>query len=209
MIERNLHYDEHDGKWIAQYPYLLPKESLRGNKSVAMKSMLTTEKTLSKNKSWGDVYSAQIQDMLDHGAARIVPEDELDNYTGHVNFLTHLAVVNPKSESTPVRICFDTSRPQGDGTSLNQILANGTDCFLNNLASVLIRFRNGIVAVKGDVSKMYNSMHLSREDSFLQCFFVEKSGPDCSTKNLPGRSQQYRGKTRRMYCDSCLLQECG
>ena len=66
---------EHDGKWIVQYPYLIPKESLRGNKS-----MLTTEKKPIEEQPRGDVYYAQIKDMFDRGAAGIVPEDELANY---------------------------------------------------------------------------------------------------------------------------------
>ena len=108
--------------------------------------------------------------MVDRGVARIVPVEELSSYEGNINFLPNLAVVNPKSESTPVRICFDASRPQGGGPSLNAILAKGPDCFLNNLASVIIRFRNGVVGIKGDVSKMYNSVMLERKDAFLQCF---------------------------------------
>ena len=155
---------------MASYPYVFPRESLCGTKAVALKSMLATEKTLLKNPSWGSVYQAQVQDMLDRGIARIVPESELSNYTGVINYLPHLAVSNPRSASTPVRICFDASRPQGGGPSLNKILAKGPDRFLNNLAGVILRFRNGVVAAKGDVRKMYNSVALIKEDCFVQCF---------------------------------------
>ena len=170
LIDDHLHYDKEKGSWVAGYPYLHPPESLKGTKAVAMKSMLATERTLAKNPVWGEKYKDQIKDMVDRGVARIVPVEELSSYEGHINFLPHLAVVNPKSESTPVRICFDASRPQGGGPSLNAILAKGPDCFLNNLASVIIRFRNGVVGIKGDVSKMYNSVMLERRDAFLQCF---------------------------------------
>ena len=170
MIEENIRYDADKRTWVASYPYLFPKETLKGNRQVALKSLLATEKTLGKNKLWGEVYDTQIRDMVERGAARIVPEEEVSSYEGHVNFLPHLAVVNPRSESTPVRICFDASRPQGGGPSLNKILAKGPDGFLNNLASVIVRFRNGAVAVKGDVAKMYNSVQLETEDAYLQCF---------------------------------------
>ena len=108
--------------------------------------------------------------MVKRGAARIVPEEELSAYDGHINYLPHLAVVNPRSESTPVRIVFDASRAQGGGPSLNGVLAKGPDGYLNNLAGVIIRFRNGIYAVKGDVRKMYNCVGLVKEDCFVQCF---------------------------------------
>ena len=135
-----------------------------------MKSLLSTERMLTKNEEWGRTYSKQIQDMLDRGVARYVSPAELKEYSGVVNYLPHLAVKNPKSQTTPVRIVYDASRPQGGGPSLNKVLAKGSDRFLNNLAEVILRFRNGVVAVKGDVTKMYNCISLEREDSFLQCF---------------------------------------
>ena len=170
MIQEGLRYDSDNGTWVAKYPFLFPSEHLKGSKSVAMRSMISTEKTLLKNENWGNVYREQIQDMLDRNVARIVSEEELASYTGHINYLPHLAVTNPKSSYTPVRICFDASRAQGGGPSLNALLAKGPDCFLNNLAAVITRFRSGPVAAKGDVSKMYNSVSLEKEDAFLQCF---------------------------------------
>ena len=135
-----------------------------------MRSMLSTERMLSRKGEWADVYREQIKDMIERKVVRIVPEEELSSYKGHVNYLPHLAVVNPKSASTPVRICFDASRSQGGGPSLNDVLAKGPDRFLDNLASVIIRFRNGAEVAKGDVRKMYNSILLEPADCFIQCF---------------------------------------
>ena len=108
--------------------------------------------------------------MLQRGVARKVPDSELNTYTGAINYLPHLAALNPRSDSTPVRICFDASRAQGGAPSLNQILAKGPDKFINNLAGVIINFRNGLYAAKGDVKKMYNCVLLSKEDAFMLCF---------------------------------------
>ena len=168
LIEDNMRYDEEQKCWIASYPYLHPRETLRGTKEVAMKSLLSTEKTLKKDPLWGEVYNSQIVDMVERGAARRVSKEEMGQYKGYINYLPHLAVKNPKSESTPVRICFDASRPQGGGPSLNSVLAKGPDRYINNLAGVLIKFRNGREAAKGDVKKMYNSVRLETEDCFIQ-----------------------------------------
>ena len=126
LIEESLTYDEENKCWVASYPYLFPKESLKGTKEVAFKSLLSSERSLAKNESWGAVYQSQIDDMVQRGAARIVPAEELSNYKGHINYLPHLAALNPRSQSTPVRICFDASRAQGGGPSLNQILATSS-----------------------------------------------------------------------------------
>ena len=115
---------------------------------MALKSMLSTERTLLKKEEWGKIYQGQLDDMLERGVARLVPEEELASYEGHVNYLPHLAALNPRSESTPVRIVFDASRAQGGGPGLNQVLAKGPDRFLNNLAGVIVNFRNGRVAAK-------------------------------------------------------------
>ena len=119
--------------------------------------------------------------MLDRGVARLVTSDKLENYNGDVNYLHHLAAINPRSQSTPVRICFDTSRSQGGAPALNHILVKGPDRFLNNLAGVIVNFRNGRVAAKGDVRKMYNCVKLVREDAFMQCFLWRNLDP----KQLP------------------------
>ena len=80
MIEENIRYDAEKRTWVASYPYLFPKETLKGNRQVALKSLLATEKTLGKNKLWGEVYDTQIRDMVERGAVRIVPEGEVSSY---------------------------------------------------------------------------------------------------------------------------------
>ena len=170
MIDDNLAYDDQKQCWVSSYPYIYAKETLKGSKEVARKSMISTERTLLRKGNWGKVYDGQIMDMVDRGVARLVPMEELQSYDGHINYLPHLAAVNPNSESTPVRIVFDASRAQGGGPSLNQILAKGPDRFLNNLAGVILNFRNGRVAAKGDIRKMYNCVQLVKEDTFVQCF---------------------------------------
>ena len=169
MIEENLSYDEQRGAWITSYPYLFPRDTLKGSKELAFKTMVATEKTLIK-RGLGPAYQHQIEDMLERGVARKVPEAELAVFNGPINYLPHLAALNPNSASTPLRICFDASRSQGGAPSLNQILAKGPDKFLNNLAGVIVNFRYGRYAAKGDVRKMYNCIYLTEEDSYMQCF---------------------------------------
>ena len=48
MIDENLVYDEAAGSWVATYLYLFHRETLKGNKTVAFKSMEATEKMLSR-----------------------------------------------------------------------------------------------------------------------------------------------------------------
>ena len=136
---------------------------------MAFRTMVATENTLLR-RGLGKAYQEQIVDMLERGVARRVSEMELAAFKGPINYLPHLAALNPNSESTPLRICFDASRSQGGAPSLNQILAKGPDKFLNNLAGVIVNFRNGRYAAKGDVRKMYNCIYLTEDDAYMQCF---------------------------------------
>ena len=74
-------------------------------------------------------------------------------------YLSHLAVEQPKSLTTPVRIVFNSSQ-LFRGVSLNSFLAKGPDSFKNNLLGMLLRFREEQVVLIGDIRKMYNSVHL-------------------------------------------------
>ena len=92
------------------------------------------------------------------GGKKLDPS-ELDEWTGPVFYLSHLAVEQPKSLTTPVRIVFNSSQIYR-GVSLNSFLAKGTDTFKNNLLGMLLRFREEAVVLIGDVRKMYNSVYL-------------------------------------------------
>ena len=74
-------------------------------------------------------------------------------------YISHLAVVNPHSNSTPVRIVFNSSQTH-KGVSLNACLAKGPDSYMNNLVGILLRWREERVALIGDIRKMFNSVYL-------------------------------------------------
>ena len=136
-----------------------------------MKALVSTEKSLSKRPGWGDVYGEQVRDMVERGAAvKLTPED-IAKWKGAVHYIPHLVVQNPESKSTPVRLCFDASRPQGKGgICLNDCLAKGPDNYINNLCGVLVGFRVCKEAAKGDIKKFYNSALLVEEDCHCQRF---------------------------------------
>ena len=147
-----------------------------------MKSMLAVEQSLGKDSNWAQIYQSQIEDMVARGAARVMPESELNRWEGVTNYIRHLAALNPRSSSTLIRIVFDALHAQGGGPSLNKILAKGPDRYLNNLSGVIICFRNGHEVAKSDVRKMYNTVLLEKEDCCVQIFLWrdmnDKKTPD-------------------------------
>ena len=174
MIRQGLTYDSEKCVWTATYPWLVNRDALPNNYQAAFAILKRCEKSLDKDAEWKKVYSEQIQDMIHRGAARLLSQEELDTWQGAVHYIPHLAAVNPKSKTTAVRICFNSSQkfsvPGGKPVSLNSCLAKGPDAYLNNILGILCRFREEDTGFQGDIRKMYNSVLLSVPDQMVHRF---------------------------------------
>ena len=169
MIEEKLTFNIKTGRWmIEEYPWIRDPRELSNNRKVTIAKLHATEKRLLSKPDYKEVYSKQIQDMLDRKVARKVTRDELENYAGPQFYLAHHAVLKPDSKSTPVRIVFDCAA-QYMGLSLNDCLAKGPS-LLNVLLGVLLRFRQNRVAFIGDIRKMYHSIDISNKDQMVHLF---------------------------------------
>ena len=180
MIQNNLEYDKINKRFITSYPRLIDPSTLPDNFSSALATLRSTERTLAKDKQWSQIYSGQIQDMIDRKVARQLTQEEISEWKGPVYYISHLAVQNPKSESTPVRIVFNSSQLY-KGVSLNSCLAKGPDSYLNNILGILLRWREEQVAVVADITKMYNSIFTREVEQHTHRFLwrnFEQRKPD-------------------------------
>ena len=87
--------------------------------------------------------------MVDRRLARKLTSQELEEWKGSVFYISYLDVVNPRTNSTPVQIAFNSSQSH-HGVSLNSCLAKGPDAYINNLVGILLRWREEHVAFVGD-----------------------------------------------------------
>ena len=117
------------------------------------------KKSLSMDSVGAASYRGQIQDMVHRGAARKLTSEESEQWQGPKFYICHLAVMNLKSNRTPVRIVFNSSQTYKD-VSLNNRLAKGPDSYANSGFGILLRWREQPVAVVGDIRKMYHSIFL-------------------------------------------------
>ena len=159
MIRDNLKYCEDESCWYTSYPWLVDPGQLPDNYNVALATLRNTERTLGKDPQWSVKYKEQIEDMLQRGVARKLSPKEIESWKGPKFYISHLAVSNPKSQSTPVRIVFNSSQ-NCNGVSLNSTLAKGPDGYMNNLLGLLLRWREEPIAVVGDIRKMFHSVKL-------------------------------------------------
>ena len=159
MIQGNLEYDSVKQCWVTSYPWLVDPGTLANNYGSAFATLKNTERTLGKDERWADTYQKQMEDMMERGVARKLAQKELQEWSGPKFYISHLAVVNTWSHSTPVRIVFNSSQVC-QGMSLNSCLAKGPHCYMNNLIGILLRWREEQVALVGDIRKMFHSIHL-------------------------------------------------
>ena len=94
--------------------------------------------------------------MVDRGVARKLTREELQTYKGPIHYVAHHEVLRPDSNSTSVRVVFNSSA-NFMGHTLNEYWAKGPD-LLNSLLGILIRLRENEVAFMGDIKKMYHSV---------------------------------------------------
>ncbi|MEL6805498.1 MAG: hypothetical protein AAFO91_17150, partial [Bacteroidota bacterium] len=98
----------------------------------------------------------------------------MDAAVGKRWFIPVFPVTNEKKGKT--RIVFDSSAVY-KGTSLNQVLLQGPDRN-NDLRGVLMRFRNGTVAVTADVEHMFHSFHLPKPHrDYVRFFWFRQNNP--------------------------------
>ena len=168
LIESNLKYDETKNRWTAGYPWIKDPSGLPNNKDAVMGALRSCEKKLSRNSELAELYASQIDDMINRKVCRKVSKSELDDYTGPKYYIPHHEVIKEESQSTPCRIVFNSSAVC-NGHALNDYFAKGPD-MLNNLAGVLLRFREERYAFVGDISKMYHSIDISLKDQMTHLF---------------------------------------
>ena len=155
IIKESLEYNSEKGYWVSNYPWIKDPNVLPNNFKHAFGKLKATERRL-KSANQLDAYNREIKDMIDRQVARKLSADEIANYGGPVHYLDHHAVHKPDSKSTKIRIVFNPTAPFM-GYVLNEFWAKGPDV-INNLPGVLLRFREGLYAFAGDISKMYHAV---------------------------------------------------
>ena len=119
------------------------------------------KKKLEKDPSLKKRYSEFIEDLVERGYARKVPNDIPGTEDGKVWYLSHHNVVHPKNPDK-VRVVFDCAAKY-HGVSLNDNVLQGSD-LANNLIGVLCRFRQYPVALMADIEAMFHQVRVNLED---------------------------------------------
>lgn len=136
------------------------------SKEMAKKRFLALEKKLASNPVVGAKVKSLMSRYLELGYARVVKDDQVD--PSRCWYLPTFVVHNP-AKPEKVRVVWDAAA-KVRGVSLNDKLLSGPD--LNEpLLYVLQRFRQGPVAVMGDISEMFHQIVVPKEDRCALRFY--------------------------------------
>jgi hypothetical protein len=145
------------------------------NRDQALQRLYSTKRQLTRHEKFQEEYTEFMSMMLEKGFMERVPDDESNKPAGKTWYISHHAVYH--KEKKKIRVVFNCSM-KFHGISLNDKLLQGPD-LTNNLLGVLIRFRQGNIALVGDIEKMFYQVKVSAEyKDFLRFWWFPEGDLD-------------------------------
>lgn len=152
------------GAFVVKLPLKISVCRLGSTYEQAKKRYFNLEKKFNSNENYKMLYHEFIQEYIDLGHMSKVG-DSLNFEKGY--FMCHHGVYREDAITTNLRVVFDASLPSDTGYSLNNIQMVGPS-IQEDLFSILIRFRQHLIVVAADCTKMYRSVIISPDDRYLQ-----------------------------------------
>lgn len=140
-------------------PWRHSPPNLQNNRNMALTRLNSLKRQFDKNDNLKRRYTNEMQQYIEHGYAEEVKHP---SQTTTEWYLPHHAVTHPRKPDK-VRIVFDCSA-SSHGTSLNQELLQGPD-LMNDLAGVLLRFRQHPIALSADIEAMFHQVNVKPDDT--------------------------------------------
>jgi hypothetical protein len=173
-----------DGHYVIKLPFRSEDPVLPDNRNQAYQRIASTKRRLERNSKLHVEYTSYMKEMIEKDFAEKIPETELKREPGKSWYLVHHGVYH--KEKGNLRVVFNCSLKYR-GTSLNDELLQGPD-LTNGLLGVLLRFRQGAIAMTADIEKMFYQVKVPKEHSDFLRFFWFPDG------NLEAEPEEYRLK---------------
>ena len=108
LIRDNMVLDKEKKELKFTYPFVKDPSVLTDNRNQAIALAAGLEKRLKRNGEL-DAYNKALQEFLDRGCLVELTEEEMENWDGIVNYVSHHGVPKPGSTTTPLRIVSNSS----------------------------------------------------------------------------------------------------
>lgn len=162
-------------KYIAKLPWKDDHSTLPSNKEIARRRTECVVNRLAKDPDMLKHYASIISEQEKKGFVEKVKEDAIPSTKVH--YIPHHPV-KKDSSTTPIRIVYDCScRQSSDKPSLNDCLRSDPP-LLNDITSLLLKFRQNKFAVSTDIEKAFLQIELEKEDRDVTRFYWLKDPTD-------------------------------
>lgn len=148
-----------DGHYYLKLPFRNSDVRLPNNKQIAQQRAQCLLKRFNRDESFFLEYKDFMSNLNAEGYSEIVPHDELECEKGKVWYIPHHGVYHPQKKT--LRVVYDCASTFA-GASLNKELLQGPD-LTNTLLGVLMRFRQGPIALMTDIKGMFHQVRVSKE----------------------------------------------
>ncbi|CAG2201460.1 unnamed protein product [Mytilus edulis] len=157
IMESSITYE--DGHYKLGLPWRDKNTSLTNNIAMAQARLQQLKRRLERDDTLHKMYTTTVNEYIEKGYAKEV--SNIDSESKRMWYLPHHPVTNVNKPGK-VRVVFDCAAKY-QGISLNSKLLQGPD-LMNSLVGVLIRFRQGQIALAADIEAMFPQVRVQEED---------------------------------------------
>ena len=183
IIKSSLSFDPEQG-YSVKYPKNKILSELPENKEDSLRMMKSLESKLIKNGLL-DSFNVCLKEFINSGG--VAPTSNFPEMVNMKKSYIPLcyALANNDKATTKIRICTNSSyKKSSKYPSFNDACIDGPD-YLNNLDSIVTRWRFAASTAHGDISKCYHRVRTCAEDNSLRRLWLKPA------LGVPGQWQEY------------------
>ncbi|XP_072390901.1 uncharacterized protein [Diabrotica undecimpunctata] len=188
------------GRFIVSVPLKEPISRLGNSKDIAMKQFYSLERKLAVNPQLKKLYSDFMKEYeeLNH-MTWFTPSDTQITY-----YSPHHGVLKEESDTTKLRVVFNSSTLSSSGHSYNSIQMVGP-VVQDELYSIMLRFRQHNIVICGDICKMYRQVMVHKRFHLLQ-LIVWRNNPNEELQTYALNRVVYGTASGPYLATRCLVQ---
>ncbi|XP_063829264.1 uncharacterized protein LOC135078664 [Ostrinia nubilalis] len=155
-----------NGRFEVGLPWREDEPNIPSSYHLALSRFEGLRRRFAKDKEYAELYRVNIEAYVEKGYAEECNDSHGNSSSSSRRwYLPHFGVTNPNKPGK-LRIVHDASATSS-GVSLNSLILPGPD-MLQSLLGILMRFREGQIALNGDIREMFPQIKIREEDRDCQ-----------------------------------------